>query len=106
MHLLCSKKVSIHHPLHPSAASNVSILQNESIAQNALGKHTVIAKAEHGQVVAALASHCGGMAVLLGAKPGTWCSNSVSPAFPNTKTGKNSANWKMILPSPDSFLQL
>lgn len=59
------------------------------------------AKAEHGRVVAALARCClqpHSRAAQGGTKPGIWYSGTVSPAFPNTKEGKNSADQKMISP--------
>lgn len=67
----CSDKLSTHCPLHLWAASPASILQNESVARNALGERVVTAKAAHEQVVAALASICcsGRAGLLSGTKP-------------------------------------
>lgn len=59
------------------------------------------AKAERGRGVAALPHGClqpHSWAAQGETKPGIWYSGTVSPAFPNTKEGKNSADQKMISP--------
>lgn len=112
VYLVCSKKVSIHCSSRPSAASNVSTLQNETTAQHAPGKHWVMARVPHGQVdrwwqhsPAGGGTHRPGC-LAQAQSPGAWPYRSGRPALPNTKAERNAANWEMISPSLDRFLQL
>ena len=109
MQCMSCSKVSVHCPLHPWAVASVTTVQNENSAQNAPGDHSVSANAECGQEVAALASCCCsglGWAVWGQSLGRSWDSRSFCLTFPNTKEGKDSANWKTISSNRDNFLPL